>query len=177
MVSPVLAFADSTQEQAIHGDASESPTVTAYAPIAKPVAAPPAASTNPCAGNTKGQRVVVSIAKQHAWYCASTKVVYSTPVTTGMVTPTTQTPTGHFAIRAKMQNTVLRPNTGEHFHVQYWLAFSGTVYGFHDAAWQKVGYGTAKYRTGGSHGCVHLPLPAAKKLYSWAKIGTGVTIA
>jgi hypothetical protein len=177
MLSPVFAFADSTQQQAIHGDASDSPTVTAYAPVTKPVAAPPlSAATNPCDAN-KGQGVVVSLAKQHAWYCAGTKVVYSTPVTTGRITPYTQTPTGHFTIRAKAKNTVLTPNTGEHFRVKYWLAFSGSLYGFHDSSWQKVPYGSGKYRTSGSHGCVHLPLKAAEKLYAWAKIGTHVTIA
>jgi lipoprotein-anchoring transpeptidase ErfK/SrfK len=145
--------------------------------VTKPVAAPPAsAPTNPCAGN-RGQRVVVSLTEQHAWYCSATKVVYSTPVTTGRIAPNTQTPTGHFKIHAKAKNTVLTPNTGEHFHVKYWMAFSGSLYGFHDSSWQKVPYGSVKYRTSGSHGCVHLPLKAAQKLYSWAHIGTAVTIS
>jgi lipoprotein-anchoring transpeptidase ErfK/SrfK len=180
MLDPVFAFAQTTQRQAIHGDANASPTASAYASLAPvgPAATGPAnQSGNHCAGNQTARRVIVSIAAQRAWYCYGNKAVYSTPVTTGMIKSDTQTPKGEFTIHAKAKDTVLTPNTGEQFHVKYWLAFSGTEYGFHDSSWQTVGYGSAKYRTSGSHGCVHLPLTAAKKLYSWARIGTAVTIA
>ena len=37
-------------------------------------------------------------------------------------------------------------------------------------------YGSPKYRTKGSHGCVHMPLPAMRFLYTWAEVGTTVRI-
>jgi lipoprotein-anchoring transpeptidase ErfK/SrfK len=178
MLSPVFAFAASTQQAGIHGDASDSPTVSAYSsftPIAGPSQVPN--SWNPCAENKASKRVIVSISKQYAWACAGSKTVFQTAVTTGRSTPTTQTPAGHFTVHAKLRNTVLTPDTGEHYFVKYWIAFSGNEYGFHDSPWQKVPYGSSKYRTGGSHGCVHVPLKSAKWLYSWVKIGTAVTIA
>ena len=50
------------------------------------------------------------------------------------------------------------------------------IYGFHDSAWQTIPYGSTKYHTDGSHGCVHLPIAAMKWLYNWAAVGAAVTI-
>jgi hypothetical protein len=177
-LSPVLAFADSTQRAAIHGDASSTSVAPGYAAsVPSPATSKPAPSvtTNHCAGNAKARAVIVSLKAQHAWYCSGTKLAFDSKITTGRTA--TRTPTGHFTVRAKLNNTVLTPNTGEHYFVKYWIAFSGTEYGFHDASWQKIPFGSTKYSSAGSHGCVHLPLKAAKFLYSWATVGTAVTIA
>ncbi|HEY3735981.1 MAG TPA: L,D-transpeptidase [Jatrophihabitans sp.] len=179
MARPVLSFADDTQKRAIHGDVTSS--VTSSAPVAPASAsatstAPPVPA-NFCADNTEPRRVIVSLKAQHAWYCAAGKTVFDTAVTTGMATDATRTPKGHFTIQTKLRDTVLNPDTGEAYPVKYWIAFKGSEYGFHDASWQKVGFGSKGYQSGGSHGCVHLPLKAVKYLYSWAKVGTAVTIA
>ena len=50
------------------------------------------------------------------------------------------------------------------------------LFGFHDSSWQHFPYGSAKYRTHGSHGCVHMPLHAIAFLYRWGDTGTPVRI-
>ncbi len=70
----------------------------------------------------------------------------------------------------------LTPLDGGSYHVAYWVPYDGP-YGFHDSSWQKFAYGSPKYRTDGSHGCVHLPMSAMKWFYKWADVGTAVTIA
>ncbi len=59
--------------------------------------------------------------------------------------------------------------------VNYWLAFIGGTYGFHDATWRSY-FGDYIYVWDGSHGCVNLPLWAAETLYNNAEIGTPVFI-
>ena len=49
-------------------------------------------------------------------------------------------------------------------------------YGFHDSSWQHFAYGSERYRTEGSHGCVHVPPRAMPFVYAWAQTGTLVTI-
>jgi lipoprotein-anchoring transpeptidase ErfK/SrfK len=52
------------------------------------------------------------------------------------------------------------------------------TYGFHDATWRKDSeFGKVDPNSAdASHGCVELPLATAKWLYSWAPVGTAVTI-
>ena len=59
--------------------------------------------------------------------------------------------------------------------VNYWLAFIGGNYGFHDATWRGE-FGGYIYTWDGSHGCVNLPLWAAEFLYDNADEGTPVFI-
>ena len=133
-----------------------------------------------CAGNTAAQHVIVSIAAQHMWLCAGIRLVYHSAVTTGAIdkaTGTTKTPRGTFKLLGKYRDVILTPSSGGRIPVRYWLPFKGSEYGFHDASWQKFSYGSAKYKSGGSLGCVHVPLGGLKKLYGWAKIGAVVTIS
>lgn len=150
-----------------------------------------------CDGNTVGQVVVVSISKQHMWACDGTKVSYDNPVVTGMQQyPSELTPVGTYKIYGKLTDQTL---TGSDFtghwsdYVYYWMPFlsnSYGVYGFHDLTASANGvagrvdsdfgnidinapYTAAKH---GSHGCVELPLTAAKWLYDWAVVGTSVSV-
>ena len=134
-------------------------------------------AAGPCDDNTAAQRVIVSIAAQHMWLCDRTTKVYETAVTTGMAGKDTRTPTGQFTIEQKLRDQILDPQTGELYPVKYWIAFDAPAYGFHDSDWQTIPYGSAKYTTGGSHGCVHVPLTGIKKLWSWVHVGAKVTIA
>jgi len=135
------------------------------------------AQAGPCEKNTAAQRVIVSIAQQHMWLCVRGAKVYDSAVTTGMAGKHTSTPTGQFEIEQKLRNQTLNPQTGELYPVKYWIAFDAPEYGFHDSDWQTIPYGSAAYKTGGSHGCVHVPPAGIKKLWSWAKVGASVTIA
>lgn len=158
--------------------APTAPAATQHAAVgARHRAAPAtAAAINHCAHNRAPQLVLVSITDQRAWLCARARTVYSTAVTTGMRGRATATPTGHFRIQGRDRDTVLRPDGGGAYPVKYWIPFQAPAYGFHDAGWQKVPFGSAGYRTGGSHGCVHMPLKAVAFLYRWVHVGAAVTI-
>jgi lipoprotein-anchoring transpeptidase ErfK/SrfK len=93
-----------------------------------------------------------------------------------MVGQYTSTPTGNYEIQGLDRNTVLTLITGEQYQVKYWIPFSAPLFGFHDSSWQRFPYGSPKYKTDGSHGCVHLPLKTIRFLYNWVDIGTPVHI-
>jgi hypothetical protein len=151
---------------------AEPPAAVTVAP--KPHKPPP---PNYCAGNSIAQLVKVSIKSQHLWLCAKSRTVLSTPITSGAVdVPYDATPTGNFHIEGFYRDTVLTLNTGKQYHVKYWIPFISNVYGFHDASWQKFPYGSSKYKTQGSHGCIHMPLKAIAYLYKWARTGASVHI-
>ena len=141
-----------------------------------PLTTTPAKSASvpsPCLGSTDAQRVIVSVAKQHAWVCSAAHQIRDSAVTTGM-TSAGGTPTGTWHIEAKETNRWLASD-GVSYHVEYWMPYNGD-YGFHDALWQKFAFGGPQYRTDGSHGCVHFPLNVMAWLYNWMKVGGTVTV-
>jgi len=140
-----------------------------------PVAAAQPVRT-PCTANTRPQWVFVSLQRQHLWMCARHRVVRDTPITSGMLGQYTETPTGNYRIQGLNRNTYLTLNTGETFPVKYWIPFDAPLFGFHDSSWQHFPYGSSRYKSNGSHGCVHVPLAAIRFLYRWAQIGTAVRI-
>lgn len=119
----------------------------------------------------------VSIEAQHAWLCARHRAVLSTAVTTGATERAGRaTPRGRFRIQGLDRDSVLHPDDGGAYPVKYWIPFDAPLYGFHDALWQKMPFGSPHYVTRGSHGCVHMSLRAMRFLYHWARIGTRVVI-
>jgi lipoprotein-anchoring transpeptidase ErfK/SrfK len=157
--------------------------VEARVPFAPTTHADPAATTthrhvhhNRCARNEATRIVLVSVEAQHAWLCAQHRTVLSTAVTTGATQKGNATPLGNFRIEGRNRNTVLYPNSGGAYPVKYWIPFDAPLYGFHDASWQKMPFGSPHYVTRGSHGCVHMPLGVMRFLYHWARIGTRVVI-
>lgn len=143
------------------------------------------AKPSPCAANTTGQELLVSINQRHLWACSSTVVVYGSAVVTGMENyPADLTPTGTYYIYAKQTDVYLTgsDSTGSwNDHVYYWMPFLSNkygVYGFHDATWRPDNaFGNiSPYSSDASHGCVELPLATAKWLYGWAPVGTAVII-
>jgi lipoprotein-anchoring transpeptidase ErfK/SrfK len=133
--------------------------------------------STPCDTNTRDKYVYVSLRRQHMWLCAGHRVALATAITSGMTGQYTETPTGRYTIQGRNRNTVLTLNTGASYNVKYWIPFDAPLFGFHDSSWQDFPYGSTKYRTAGSHGCVHMPLVAIRYLYDWADIGTAVRIA
>jgi len=147
------------------------PAVTTPAAPAVPVA------VNHCAGNTINQLVKVSLVDQHLWLCHYSTVALDTPITSGASSlPYDSTPTGTFHVQGRDRNTVLTLNTGKQYNVQYWIPFSAPLFGFHDASWQNFPFGSSKYKTDGSHGCVHMPLAAIAFFYRWVHVGATVQI-
>ncbi|HVS67987.1 MAG TPA: L,D-transpeptidase [Mycobacteriales bacterium] len=141
-----------------------------------PVRRPTPTSVSPCRHNQRRQLVVVSIERQHAWACSGGRTELSTPVTTGRAVRGDKTPRGTFAVQGHTRNTVLRTSRGARYPVRFWVPFRAGIWGFHDAAWQKIPFGTPKFARHGSHGCVHLPTPAMRKLFHWVHDGTKVRI-
>ena len=139
--------------------------------------AAPRPKPNRCARNGAPQKVIVSIRRQHLWMCAGHRLVRQSAVTTGIVGEYTNTPTGNYVIQDRVRDTTLTLNTGATYAVKYWIPFDGPLFGFHDSSWQNFPYGSARYKTQGSHGCVHMPLAAIAFLYRWAARPTAVHIS
>ncbi|WP_375477404.1 L,D-transpeptidase family protein [uncultured Jatrophihabitans sp.] len=129
---------------------------------------------NKCRG-THGKTMRVDVSRQLAWFCQHGQQLRVTPVTTGASARGAGTPTGRWRVQAKVRNTTLYPAAGGAYHVRYWVPYDG-AYGVHDSPWQRFPYGSAKYKTRGSHGCVHVPGPMMAWFYRWARVGTTVLI-
>jgi lipoprotein-anchoring transpeptidase ErfK/SrfK len=165
---------NSTSPNSTTPPASSAPTTPDTAAFGQVIPVPLNVSQAACAANAISQRVFVSISQQHAWICDGPHLVLSTPVTTGAATAHDSTPLGSWLVQAKQTDRdLVGPGYSEYVH--YWVPFNGD-FGFHDAPWQQMPFGSTGYTTLGSHGCVHLPTSAMKWLYGWAKIGAEVTI-
>ncbi len=141
--------------------------------------------SGPCAGNKLGQFILVSIKQRHFWACQGNKVLYDSPVVTGIdYLAADKTPIGTYHISAKQADQTLTgtDSTGSWSDfVQYWLPFLTNqygTYGFHDATWRADSdFGHINPNSANaSHGCVELPLSASAWLYQWVQVGTTVTI-
>jgi lipoprotein-anchoring transpeptidase ErfK/SrfK len=125
-----------------------------------------------CSGNAAPTLVVVSISLQHVWMCQGHSQVDTSAATTGAVDHGDVTPTGSWLVQAKQTNRYL-VGPGYRDFVRYWVPFDGD-FGFHDASWQTMPFGAPGYRTRGSNGCVHLPMPVMSWLYRWVRVGQTV---
>ncbi len=159
---------------------TSSSTKSSPVTVSKPVVA-----SNACSNNAIGQNIVISIEQRHLWVCAKNQLVYNSPVITGYMNIASDvTPVGTYEIYAKQTDRYLTGTDGVtswHDYVYYWMPFLDNeygVYGFHDATWRASSdFGNiSPYSSQASHGCVEMPLTAAAWLYSWAAIGTTVTI-
>jgi lipoprotein-anchoring transpeptidase ErfK/SrfK len=144
--------------------------------LADPLKVLDPAPTSPCDHRTSGQLVVVSIEQQHLWTCDGDRTVLSTAVTTGASRDGDATPRGTFAVQGLNRDTTLTTSGGASYRVHYWIPFHVGVWGFHDASWQTIPFGSSRYVTGGSHGCVHMPLAAIRQLFHRVRYGTKVRI-
>ncbi|MDD2355657.1 MAG: L,D-transpeptidase, partial [Lachnospiraceae bacterium] len=99
--------------------------------------------------------------------------VIETPCVTGNVAHVTGTPDGMYDITFKETNATL-VGEGYQSHVNYWMPFNRGI-GLHDATWRSK-FGGGIYLTAGSHGCVNLPLSAAKTIYANIEKGEPVIV-
>lgn len=105
--------------------------------------------------------VVVSIKNQELWVVRKGKVaVHLTDVVTGTENKSNATPKGVWYIMYKESPSVLRGynDDGSKYasKVQYWMPFTLSGCGLHDASWRSDWSKSAAYLTGGSHGCVNI---------------------
>ena len=135
-----------------------------------------------------GHVILVSLSQQWLWAYQNGKLVFATPVTTGM--PYLWTPQGIFTITDKVTNTTFYspwpPGSPFYYtpeHVNYAMLFRHGGYFIHDAPWRhKYGPGSNLVpgqpgeETTGTHGCVNVPLDVQTKLFAWTDLGTPVVI-
>ena len=140
-----------------------------YTPVEKTV-------TDKAYGKTIGTTYIeISIKQQHMWFYINGDLYVETDVVTGNV-GYYSTPTGAYNIFQRMSPATLTGPTWSSY-VQYWLAFTYSGCGIHDASWRSASeYGGTTYMGNGSHGCVNTPLNAVKKIYAKAAIGTHVVV-
>ncbi len=112
--------------------------------------------------------IEIDITRQTVWFYLNDKLIVQTPCVTGCVRNGNGTPTGVYVLNFKQKDAVLkgRNESGQityQSHVNYWMPFNGGI-GLHDALWRSS-FGGNIYQNSGSHGCVNLPLEAAKNIY------------
>lgn len=131
-----------------------------------------------------GLYVDVDITEQHArCYDASNNLLWEADIVSGTPDGVHETPEGVWRIYNKQSPSVLKGDiiqtTGQpewECTVQYWMAFTASGCGLHDAYWQSA-FGGTRYQDGyGSHGCVNLSDSAAAALYNIVKVGNAVVV-
>ncbi|MDO4488581.1 MAG: L,D-transpeptidase [Eubacteriales bacterium] len=124
--------------------------------------------------------IEVSIAEQKLRYVENGEIKLESDVVTGLQrAKDRRTPTGVFTTKSKRLDkdlTGYNPDGTISYvsHVQYWMPFNGNI-GFHDASWRWK-FGGTIYKWDGSHGCINMPIPKAKELYSYIQKGMTVIV-
>jgi lipoprotein-anchoring transpeptidase ErfK/SrfK len=110
-------------------------------------------------------KVKISTGAQRLYVVEGNDVLVATPVTVG--TASSPTPQGDFTIYSKQahKRRVSQPDAG--YPMCYWMEFK-PAYGIH---WGFVKPSPA------THGCVRMPLIAAKEIFAIVPTGTPVNIA
>ena len=100
--------------------------------------------------------------------------VLSGPCVTGDEKTKHSTPSGEYTILLKKKGKRLKGPTWNVW-VDYWMRFTDSAIGFHDASWRNE-FGGNIYKTNGSHGCVNLPKDFVKELFNAVDVGTKVIV-
>ena len=125
--------------------------------------------------------IEVDLTRQHLWVYQKGKVAFETDVVSGKNTPERRTPDGSFMTYDKQKDKVLRGDVqpdgsyGYESHVNYWIRLTNSGVGLHDATWRSS-FGGKIWINGGSHGCINLPIAAAKTIYEMVPERTPVII-
>ena len=117
--------------------------------------------------------IEINMTQQKLWFYVDGKVEIETPIVTGNMIKRRATPEGVYYVYGKQKNRILR-GPGYASHVNYWMPVKGGV-GIHDALWRDE-FGGDIYKKEGSHGCINLPLEAAKELYESIEVGVPVVM-
>lgn len=109
--------------------------------------------------------VEIDLSGQHVWMYMDGEQIVSTDCVSGMLSqPERTTPPGTYTLYYKQSPAVLRGANNEYESpVTYWMPFNDGI-GLHDATWRES-FGGTIYVNDGSHGCINLPLNAAKTIY------------
>ncbi len=115
--------------------------------------------------NPSKVQLKLSTGAQRLYVVEGDKVLLATPVCVGK--SDSPTPHGSFTIYSKVANRRRVSSPGAGYPMPYWMEFK-PAYGLH--------WGFVK-ATPATHGCVRMPLKAAKKTYDLVRIGTPINIA
>lgn len=158
-------------------------------PPQPPASIPPGPSPVGTVPNVGGQLILVSLSQQWMFAYQDHRLVYRTPVTTGM--PQLPTPAGTFHVQWHEANVTFyspwpvgSPYYYSPEHINYAMYFLYDGYYIHDAPWRHAfGPGTNYPHTDpdgtvetGSHGCVNVPTGTMSWFYRWARDGATVVI-
>lgn len=118
-----------------------------------------------------GNYVIVDKSVQRLFLYNDTTLQISTVVTTGK--DSTPSDTGLFKIYSKSTNRYLIGSNYKAW-VNYWMPYNRGE-GLHDASWHNI-FGSDKYHTSGSHGCINMPPAIAGSVYNNVSVGTTVLV-
>jgi L,D-transpeptidase catalytic domain len=116
--------------------------------------------TNPSAVKLK-----LSTGAQRLYVVEGNTVLLATPVTVGKAS--SPTPHGNFTIYSKVAHRRRVSNPGAGYPMTYWMEFK-PAYGLH--------WGFVKPYPS-THGCVRMPIDAARKTFELVRVGTPINIA
>lgn len=125
--------------------------------------------------------VVVSIASQDMWVVVNGKVVVTvSDVVTGTANKgDNATPKGVWYIMYKQQDATLRGQNDDGSNyaskVNYWMPFTMSGCGLHDASW-RTDWSSTAYLEGGSHGCVNIRPSEIKSVWDAVKVHMPVIV-
>ena len=121
-------------------------------------------------GNDYGDSYVeINLTAQHLFLYVDGKLVMESDFVSGdLHIEGRYTPAGAYGITYCDKDAILR---GEDYEtpVAYWMPFNGDI-GMHDATW-RGSFGASIYKRNGSHGCINLPLSAAKIIFEHVEAG------
>lgn len=111
-------------------------------------------------------KVHISTSAQRIYVTEGNEVLLATPCSVG--TSASPTPKGEFRILSKQRHRRRQSSPGAGYPMTYWMSFHSAVYGMH--------WGFVKpYPC--THGCVRMPLKAAKKVFDMVNVGTPVSVS
>ncbi len=115
--------------------------------------------------NGSAVKLKLSTGAQRLYVVEGNTVLLATPVTVG--TAAAPTPRGNFTIYSKVANRRRQSSPGAGYPMTYWMEFK-PAYGLH--------WGFVK-ATPSTHGCVRMPIDAARKTFELVRVGTPINIA
>ncbi|MBE9050176.1 L,D-transpeptidase [Nostocales cyanobacterium LEGE 11386] len=113
------------------------------------------------------RRIEISLSEQRLRAWEGKKLVYSFRISSGK--RSTPTPIGSFRIGSKYRTNRMRGRGYDIPNVPYAMYFH-RGYAIHGAFWHN------RFGTPVSRGCINLPVPQARQLYNWTKMGTLVVV-
>jgi len=115
--------------------------------------------------NPAAVKMKLSTGAQRLYVVEGDRVLLATPVSVGK--SSTPTPHGNFTIYSKQANRRRVSSPGAGYPMTYWMEFK-PAYGLH--------WGFVKPAPT-THGCVRMPLNAARKTFELIRVGTPIHIA